>query len=64
MYAEKRRRAVELGVSLKKPGSLVLTAFEVPTFGPNKFADLSPFLAADEVEEQLLIPELKQLAEM
>jgi sugar phosphate isomerase/epimerase len=37
-------------------------AIEVPTFGPNKFADLSPFLTADEFEEHLLIAELKELA--
>ena len=36
---------------------------EVPTFGPNKFADLSPFLTANEVEEQVLVAELKQLAD-
>ncbi len=35
---------------------------EVPTFGPNKFPDLSPYLTAYQAEEQVLIAELKQLA--
>lgn len=34
---------------------------EVPVFGPNKFQDLSPWMAAREVEEKLLVAELKQL---
>jgi sugar phosphate isomerase/epimerase len=36
---------------------------EVPTFGPNKFPDLSPLMTATEVEEQILVAELKQLAD-
>lgn len=35
---------------------------EVPAFGPNHFPDLSPSLTAFEVEEQILVAELKQLA--
>jgi len=35
---------------------------EVPVFGPNKFQDLSPFMTAREVEERLLVAELKELA--
>jgi len=35
---------------------------EVPVFGPNKFQDLSPLMTAREVEEQLLVAELKELA--
>jgi sugar phosphate isomerase/epimerase len=35
---------------------------EVPVFGPNKFQDLSPIMSAREVEERLLVAELKELA--
>jgi sugar phosphate isomerase/epimerase len=35
---------------------------EVPVFGPNRFQDLSPIMTAREVEERLLVAELKQLA--
>ncbi len=35
---------------------------EVPVFGPNKFQDLSPLMSAREVEERLLVAELKELA--
>jgi sugar phosphate isomerase/epimerase len=35
---------------------------EVPVFGPNKFQDLSPLMTAREVEERLLVAELKELA--
>ena len=35
---------------------------EVPVFGPNKFQDLSPLMTAREVEERLLVVELKELA--
>ena len=35
---------------------------EVPVFGPNKFQDLSPIMTAREVEERLLVAELKELA--
>jgi sugar phosphate isomerase/epimerase len=34
---------------------------EVPTFGPNRFQDLSPVMNAREVEERLLVSGLKQL---
>ncbi len=35
---------------------------EVPVFGPNRFQDLSPLMTSREIEEKLLIAELKQLA--
>jgi sugar phosphate isomerase/epimerase len=35
---------------------------EVPTFGPNRFPDLSPLMNAREIEERLLVAQLKQLA--
>jgi sugar phosphate isomerase/epimerase len=35
---------------------------EVPVFGPNKFQDLSPLMTPREIEEKLLVTELKQLA--
>jgi sugar phosphate isomerase/epimerase len=35
---------------------------EVPVFGPNKFQDLSPIMSAREVEERLVVAELKELA--
>ncbi len=35
---------------------------EVPVFGPNKFQDLSPLMTARDVEERLLVTELKELA--
>ena len=35
---------------------------EVPVFGPNKFQELSPVVTAREVEERLLVAELKELA--
>jgi sugar phosphate isomerase/epimerase len=61
---DKRRCAVELDRrQLDKARQIGAgCVIEVPTFGPNKFADLSPFLTANEVEEQLLVAELKQLA--
>jgi sugar phosphate isomerase/epimerase len=34
---------------------------EVPTFGPNKFQDLSPIMTPREIEDRLLISGLKQL---
>lgn len=34
---------------------------EVPVFGPNKYQDLSPLMSAREVEEKLLVTELKEL---
>jgi sugar phosphate isomerase/epimerase len=35
---------------------------EVPTFGPNRFQDISPIMTAREIEERLLVMELKELA--
>jgi sugar phosphate isomerase/epimerase len=35
---------------------------EVPTFGPNRFQDLSPVMSPREIEDSLLIAGLKQLA--
>jgi sugar phosphate isomerase/epimerase len=35
---------------------------EVPVFGPNKFQDISPIMTPREIEERLLVTELKQLA--
>lgn len=35
---------------------------EVPIFGPNPFLDLSPLMSAREVEERLLVAQLKELA--
>src|SRR5215472_18692256 len=34
---------------------------EVPTFGPNKFQDLSPIMTPREIEDRLLVAGLKQL---
>jgi sugar phosphate isomerase/epimerase len=35
---------------------------EVPVFGPNRFTDISPVMSPREVEDQLLVAGLKQLA--
>jgi len=35
---------------------------EVPTFGPNRFQDISPIMTPREIEERLLVTELKKLA--
>jgi sugar phosphate isomerase/epimerase len=35
---------------------------EVPTFGPCRFQDISPLMTPREIEERLLVAELKQLA--
>ena len=35
---------------------------EVPVFGPNRFQDLSPIMTPREIEERLLVAELKELA--
>ncbi|MFL6351951.1 MAG: hypothetical protein ACJ74Z_08895 [Bryobacteraceae bacterium] len=63
---EKRRGAVELDRRQLEKAKQVGAdcVIEVPTFGPNKFADLSPFLTANEVEEQLWVAELKNLQMM
>lgn len=35
---------------------------EVPVFGPNRFQDISPLMTPREIEERLLVTELKELA--
>jgi sugar phosphate isomerase/epimerase len=35
---------------------------EVPVFGPNRFQDISPLMTPREIEERLLVAELKELA--
>lgn len=35
---------------------------EVPTFGPNRFQDISPIMTPREIEERLLVIQLKKLA--
>ncbi len=62
--AEKRARAVEtdrqrLGMAKALQADCVI---EVPTFGPNRFPDLSPLMNAREIEQRLLVAGLKQLA--
>jgi sugar phosphate isomerase/epimerase len=47
------RMAIELGVD---------NVIEVPTFGPNRFQDISPLMTPRQIEEQLLTAGLKQLA--
>src|SRR5437763_1672269 len=61
----KRKSGVELDRrQLEKAKQLGASCvIEVPTFGPNKFSDLSPLMTATEVEEQLLVTELKQLVD-
>jgi len=54
---ETDRRRLELAKAL---GAECL--IEVPTFGPNRFQDLSPIMNAREIEERLLIAALKELA--
>ncbi|HYW47683.1 MAG TPA: sugar phosphate isomerase/epimerase family protein [Bryobacteraceae bacterium] len=61
--AQKRAQAIEtdrqrlqLAKALKAD-----CVIEVPTFGPNRFPDLSPVMNAREVEERLLVAQLKQL---
>ena len=61
---EKRAKAVETD-RLRLQLAKALKAdclIEVPTFGPNRFPDLSPLMNAREVEERLLVAGLKQLA--
>ena len=62
--AQKRAQAIEtdrqrlqLAKALKAD-----CVIEVPTFGPNHFPDLSPVMNAREVEERLLVAQLKQIA--
>ena len=54
---ETDRRRLELAKALKAD-----CVIEVPTFGPNKFPDLSPLMNAREIEEKLLVAGLKELA--
>ncbi len=60
----KRREGIETDrKQLKKARQLGAAAvIEVPVFGENKFPDLSPVMTAKEVEEKLLVAELKELA--
>lgn len=60
----KRRQGIETDrTQLKKARQLgAAGVIEVPVFGQNKFPDLSPIMTAKEVEERLLIAELKELA--
>ncbi len=51
------RRRLELAKELGASGLI-----EVPTFGPNRFQDLSPIITPREIEDRLLIAALKQLA--
>jgi len=54
---ETDRRRLELAKALGADCMI-----EVPTFGPNRFQDLSPVMNPREVEEHLLIAGLKELA--
>ena len=54
---ETDRRRLQIAKELKAD-----CLIEVPTFGPNRFQDLSPLMTAREIEEGLLIAQLKQLA--
>ncbi len=51
------RRRLEMARALKAD-----CVIEVPTFGPNRFQDLSPVMNAREAEERLLVSGLKELA--
>jgi sugar phosphate isomerase/epimerase len=51
------RRRLEMAKALGASGVI-----EVPTFGPNRFQDLSPFMTPREIEDRLLISALTQLA--
>ena len=53
---ETDRQRLQLAKALKADCMI-----EVPTFGANRFQDLSPLMNAREVEERLLIANLKQL---
>jgi sugar phosphate isomerase/epimerase len=60
----KRRQGIETDrMQLQKARQLgAAGVIEVPVFGQNKFPDLSPIMTAKEVEEKLLVAELKELA--
>jgi sugar phosphate isomerase/epimerase len=62
--AGERRRALEIDRErLRKAKALEASAVvEVPTFGANKFPDLSPLLGPWELERELLVTGLKELA--
>ena len=53
---ETDRKRLEVAQALGASGLI-----EVPTFGPNKFQDLSPIMTPREVEDRLLVFGLKQL---
>jgi len=59
-----RAQAVELDRKRLEMARILGAAdiIEVPVFGPNKFQDLSPIMTAREVEERLVVAELKELA--
>jgi len=61
---QKRAQAIETDRRrLELAGALHADCLiEVPTFGPNRFQDLSPLMNAREIEERLLIAALKELA--
>jgi len=54
---ETDRKRLEMAKALGAVGVI-----EVPTFGPNRFQDLSPVMTPREIEDRLLIAGLKQLA--
>jgi sugar phosphate isomerase/epimerase len=60
---EKRRAAIDTDRRRLKMAQALKAScvIEVPTFGANRFPDLSPVMNAREVEERLLIAQLKQL---
>lgn len=62
--AEKRAKAVETDRRRLETAKTLKAdcVIEVPTFGANRFPDLSPLMNAREVEERLLVANLKQLA--
>jgi sugar phosphate isomerase/epimerase len=53
---ETDRKRLEVAQALGASGLI-----EVPTFGPNKFPDISPIMTAREIEDRLLVAGLKQL---
>jgi len=53
---ETDRKRLEVAQALGASGLI-----EVPTFGPNRFQDLSPIMTSRQIEDQLLIAGLKQL---
>lgn len=62
--AEKRANAIETDRKRLEMAKTLKAdcVIEVPTFGPNKFPDLSPLMNAREVEEKLLVAGLKALS--